>query len=47
MQNLRANLLQLDMAFHENGRLSTFKLAIGLPIAIAIVLLEIVGRLLR
>jgi hypothetical protein len=47
LQSLRANLLQLEMAFHENGRLSVFRLAIGLPLAVAILLLEIIGRLLR
>jgi hypothetical protein len=47
LQSLRANLLQIEMAFHESGQLSVFRLAIGVPIAIAILLIEIIGRLLR
>jgi len=41
LHSLRANLLQLKMGFDANGRLSNFELTIGVPVAIAFALIEI------
>jgi hypothetical protein len=44
LSSIRTNLLQVEMAFHDNGRLSALKVTIGLPVALAIALFEIVRK---
>jgi hypothetical protein len=47
LSSTRTQLLQVELAFHESGRLSTLRVTLGLPLAIAIALFEIVRTYLR
>jgi len=41
LQSLRTNLLDLEVAFHKSGQISTFRLTIGLPVVIFMGMVEI------
>lgn len=46
IRSLHSNILQLELLF-ENGRLSKFQLKVGLPVALALALLEFYRILLH